>query len=148
MLSRGMHFLIAECILLNMFRTNSHDNLSSILKGLRRNNTFWAFEVLAAVNIKIIFFWNVMSCSVWYRYMSTMQHIITFQKSTVLSSMKSAFLHVMLTECGCRLVTFFYFQESTAEFSAAGERTENDQDGSLTDEVYTKTTVKNFTVFP
>jgi hypothetical protein len=62
--------------------------------------------------------------------------------------MKSAFLHVMLTECGCRLVTFFYFQESTAEFSAAGERTENDQDGSLTDEVYTKTTVKNFTVFP
>jgi hypothetical protein len=53
----------------------------------------------------------------------------------------------MITVCDCRLVTFSCFQESTAEFSATGGRTEDDQDGDLTDEVYIGTTEKNFTVF-
>jgi hypothetical protein len=64
------------------------------------------------------------------------------QKSTVISSRKIAFLLVMPTECDCRLVTFSCFQESATEYSATGGRTEDEQDGDLTDEVI----LQNFTV--
>jgi hypothetical protein len=54
---------------------------------------------------------------------------------------------VTLNDRDCRLVTFSYLQESTAEFSAAGGKTEDDQDGDLIDEVCIETTEKNFIVF-